>query len=56
MIGRTVAVKILTGDNPLISRKVCKDVGLLADPMLLGSDVEKLSDSDLADAAEKLNY
>jgi Mg2+-importing ATPase len=48
-----IAVKILTGDNPLISRKVCKDVGLLADPMLLGSDVEKLSDSDLADAAEK---
>src|SRR5207253_5837792 len=29
-----VAVKILTGDNHLISRKVCKDVGLLADPML----------------------
>ena len=48
-----IAVKILTGDNPLISRKVCRDVGLLADPMLLGSDVEKLSDSELADAAEK---
>jgi Mg2+-importing ATPase len=29
-----VAVKILTGDNDLISRKVCRDVGLLADPML----------------------
>jgi len=48
-----IAVKILTGDNPLISRKVCKDVGLLADPMLLGSDLEKLSDPELADAAEK---
>ncbi len=48
-----VAVKILTGDNHLISRKVCKDVGLLADPMLLGSDVEKLSDAELGDAAEK---
>src|SRR5208337_4931922 len=36
-----VAVKILTGDNHLISRKVCKDVGLSADPMLLGGDVEK---------------
>jgi Mg2+-importing ATPase len=48
-----VTVKILTGDNPLISRKVCKDVGLLADPMLLGADVEKLSDTELADAAEK---
>ncbi len=48
-----VAVKILTGDNHLISRKVCADVGLSADPMLLGADVEKLSDIELADAAEK---
>jgi Mg2+-importing ATPase len=48
-----VAVKILTGDNHLISRKVCKDVGLSPDPMLLGADVEKMSDADLADAAEK---
>ena len=48
-----VAVKILTGDNELISRKVCKDVGLAPDPMMLGRDVEKMTDSDLAEAAEK---
>jgi Mg2+-importing ATPase len=48
-----VAVKILTGDNDLISRKVCKEVGLVADPMLLGDDVEKMSDTELAEAAEK---
>jgi Mg2+-importing ATPase len=48
-----IAVKILTGDNPLISRKVCKDVGLLPDPMLLGADVEKMSDAELAEAAER---
>jgi Mg2+-importing ATPase len=48
-----VGVKILTGDNDLISRKVCRDVGLPADPMLLGDDVEKMSDAELADAAEK---
>jgi len=48
-----VAVKILTGDNHLISRKVCKDVGLSPDPMLLGGDVEKMSDAELAEAAEK---
>ncbi|MGP0073210.1 MAG: magnesium-translocating P-type ATPase [Bryobacteraceae bacterium] len=51
--GHGVAVKILTGDNPLISRKVCKDVGLSADPMLLGGDVEKMSDAELAEAAQK---
>ncbi len=48
-----VTVKILTGDNQLISRKICMDVGLSADPMLLGGDVEKMSDADLAEAAEK---
>ena len=48
-----VAVKILTGDNHLISRKVCKDVGLSADPMLLGGDVEKMSDAELARAADE---
>jgi len=47
-----VAVKILTGDNDLISRKVCKDVGLLADPMLLGDAVERMTDAELAVAAE----
>jgi len=48
-----VVVKILTGDNQLISRKVCKDVGLSPDPMLLGADVEKMTDVELGAAAEK---
>ena len=48
-----IAIKILTGDNHLISRKVCKDVGIAADPMLLGADVESMSDPELAEGAEK---
>ncbi len=48
-----IGVKILTGDNHLISRKVCRAVGLEPDPMLLGSEVEKLSDDELAEAAVK---
>jgi P-type Mg2+ transporter len=48
-----VTVKILTGDNQLISRKVCGDVGLSADPMLLGENVERMSDDELGKAAEK---
>jgi Mg2+-importing ATPase len=47
-----VAVKILTGDNALISRKVCRDVGLVPDPMLLGTDVAKMSDAELGEAAQ----
>ena len=48
-----VAVKILTGDNQLISRKVCRDVDLVPDPMLLGGDVENMSDAELSEAAGK---
>ncbi len=48
-----VGVKILTGDNDLISRKVCRDVGLEPDPLLLGEAVEKMSDAELAESAEK---
>jgi Mg2+-importing ATPase len=48
-----IGVKILTGDNPLVSRKVCRAVGLDPDPLLLGSEVEKLSDAALAEAAVK---
>ena len=48
-----VTVKILTGDNHLVSRKVCKDVGLVPDPMLLGADLEKMSDAELAAATDK---
>ena len=47
-----VSVKILTGDNQLVSRKVCQDVGLPAEPMLLGGDIEKMSDAELTEAAE----
>ena len=48
-----MSVKILTGDNDLISRKVCRDVGLPTDPMLLGDAAEKMSDGELAEVAEK---
>jgi Mg2+-importing ATPase len=48
-----IAIKILTGDNALISRKVCKDVGLAADPMLLGADIERMSDAELGEAVER---
>jgi Mg2+-importing ATPase len=48
-----VEVKVLTGDNDLVSCKVCEEVGLPTDVILLGGQVEKMSDSDLAVASEK---
>ena len=47
-----VTVKVLTGDNDLVTRKVCREVGLNADDILLGSKVEAMTDDELAAAAE----
>ena len=47
-----VTVKILTGDNDVITRTVCHQVGIDAGHILLGSDMEAMSDEALAAAAE----
>ncbi len=51
--GHGVTVKVVTGDNDLVARKICKEVGLATDFVLLGNDVEQMSDEALAEAAEK---
>jgi Mg2+-importing ATPase len=47
-----VTVKVITGDNELVARNVCKHVGLAVPGILLGNDVDKLDDDQLAAAAE----
>jgi P-type Mg2+ transporter len=47
-----VSIKVITGDNELVAIKVCKDVGLASDHVLLGDAVEAMTDAELADAAE----
>ncbi|MBA4191381.1 MAG: magnesium-translocating P-type ATPase [Planctomycetaceae bacterium] len=46
-----VVVKVLTGDNELVSRKICREVGIVTDFVLLGSQVDSMSDVELAEAA-----
>ena len=48
-----VTTKILTGDNEKVTRTVCRQVGMQVHNMLLGSDIEKMSDAELAKAAEE---
>ena len=50
-----VAVKVLTGDNDLVTRKVCKEVGLPAEELILGSQVETMTDEQLAASAERVH-
>ena len=48
-----VTVKILTGDNELVAAKVCRDVGLAAEHLLRGSEIEQMDDEQLAQAAAR---
>jgi Mg2+-importing ATPase len=46
-----VDVKILTGDNEIITAYICKEVGMPVDKILLGSQIEAMSEAELAEAA-----
>jgi Mg2+-importing ATPase len=50
-----VTVKVLTGDNDLVTRKVCTEVGIHAEQIILGNDVEKMSDEQLAEAVDRVD-
>lgn len=48
-----VATKILTGDNEKVTLTVCEKVGLPVDKVLLGTEIEDMSDEELATVAEE---
>jgi Mg2+-importing ATPase len=50
-----VAVKILTGDSELVTRHVCERVGLDGGRIVLGENVDQMSDSALIHVAERTN-
>ncbi len=50
-----VSTKVLTGDNDRVTQCVCRQVGLHVDNLLLGSDIEAMTDDDLAVAVEHTN-
>ena len=47
-----VTVKVLTGDSEIITRKVCREVGLPVEGILLGSAVEAMTNAELHEAVE----
>ena len=50
--GTGVEVKILTGDNDIVTRKICHEVGLAVDRIVLGSEIATLSPDELASLVE----
>ena len=52
-LGRAgVRVKIITGDNEIVTRKICRDVGLVIDGVVLGRDIDAADDEALGDLVE----
>jgi Mg2+-importing ATPase len=47
-----VQVKILTGDNDIIARKICREVGVATEDVLSGGDLDKMTDAELAQRLE----
>ena len=50
--GLSVDVKVLTGDNEIVAAFICKQVGMPVERLLLGSQIETMSESELAKAAD----
>lgn len=46
-----VNVKVLTGDNEIITTYICKQVGMPVENLLLGAQIETMNEADLALAA-----
>ena len=53
LAGRGVKVKILTGDNEVITRKICREVKLEPGDILLGPQIDAMLEDELAAAAER---
>jgi Mg2+-importing ATPase len=50
-----VHVKVLTGDNDIVAKKICADVGLSVGRVVLGNDVEVATDEELGKLVEEAN-
>lgn len=47
-----VSVKVLTGDNEIITMKICREVGLESGQPLLGNEIENMDDAELKEHIE----
>ena len=50
-----VGIKVLTGDNEIVTKKICKDVGIPFNNILLGRDLENMTDEDIANQIDEVS-
>ncbi|KFF17500.1 magnesium ABC transporter ATPase [Chryseobacterium piperi] len=50
-----VNVKVLTGDNEVVTRKICKDVGIPVQQIINGKDLDEMSDEVLTEQMDTVS-
>ena len=50
-----ITLKVLTGDNEIVTKKICRDVGIPINHILLGSEMEKISDQELTERIDEIS-
>lgn len=54
LLDHGVRTKILTGDNEKVTQAICEKVGLDVEHILLGAEIDQMTDQELADVVEKV--
>ncbi|HSY77485.1 MAG TPA: HAD-IC family P-type ATPase, partial [Bacteroidia bacterium] len=49
-----ITLKVLTGDNDTVTKKICKDVGIPINNILLGKDLESMEDDSLLEKIDDI--
>ena len=50
-----VEVKVLTGDNEIVTKKICADVGIPVKNIILGDELETISDEELTERVNDIS-
>jgi P-type Mg2+ transporter len=50
-----ITLKVLTGDNEIVTKKICRDVGIPINHILLGNEMEKISDEALTERVDEIS-
>lgn len=45
----------MTGDNKIVTKKICKDVGIPIQNIMLGNELELISDEELTDRIDEIS-
>lgn len=50
-----IEIKVLTGDNEVVTKKICRDVGIPVNNILLGKDLELMGDDELKSKIDSIS-